>query len=165
MLDIRRTFLSKTPITAYINIMMYHADPGALWTGKMSSDVEIGDRGSCPLPVLIPVYNPDEELAALVQALLADGFERIVAVNDGSDEELLPLFEALNEKPNAEVLCYVVNQGKGAALKTGFNYLYEKLIWFKLSHPAHDHREKKGCRRELSALGRDSAPEVNPPIS
>jgi glycosyltransferase involved in cell wall biosynthesis len=92
----------------------------------MSSEEELEDAGFLRVPVLIPAYNPDEKLAALVRALLAEGFERIVVVNDGSDEELLSFFEALNEKPNVEVLRHVVNQGKGAALKTGFNYIYDK---------------------------------------
>lgn len=38
------------------------------------------------LSIIIPVYNPDEELVSMVDTLLEKGFQDIIVVNDGSDE-------------------------------------------------------------------------------
>lgn len=70
--------------------------------------------------ILIPAYNPDEKLVALV-GRLREKFSRIVIVNDGSEtgveifDKVSPLVET--------VLVHSVNRGKGAALKKGFAYL------------------------------------------
>ena len=72
--------------------------------------------------VLIPAYNPDEKLLALLPKLRAR-FSRIVLVDDGSvkGKEIFPQAEKYVEK----ILVHPVNRGKGAALKTGFNYIGE----------------------------------------
>ena len=70
-----------------------------------------------PLTILIPAYNPDEKLLALLPKL-KERFEHIVLVNDGSVtgkdvfEKAAPLVDA--------ILVHEKNRGKGAALKTGF---------------------------------------------
>lgn len=68
------------------------------------------------------MYEPGAELPPLVRQLKRS-FERIVIVNDGSTRNLeyLREVEPLVEK----VLTHPVNRGKGAALKTGFDYLGE----------------------------------------
>lgn len=72
--------------------------------------------------VLIPAYNPDEKLLALLPKLKAR-FPRIVLVDDGSTtgREIFPRAEPYVEK----ILVHERNRGKGAALKTGFAYLGE----------------------------------------
>ena len=72
------------------------------------------------IAVLIPAYNPDEKLLALLPALKAR-FARIVLVDDGSTEgrDVIQKAAPLVEK----VLVHPRNRGKGAALKTGFAYL------------------------------------------
>ncbi len=73
-----------------------------------------------PLTILIPAYNPDEKLLALLPKL-KEHFDRIVLVNDGSTKGL-DVFE--KAKPYVEtILVHERNRGKGAALKTGFAYL------------------------------------------
>lgn len=73
------------------------------------------------IAVLIPAYKPDERLIALVDELRAEGFTRIVAVDDGGGAQFRPIFDALAGK--AEVLVHEVNRGKGAALKTGIAHI------------------------------------------
>lgn len=70
--------------------------------------------------VLIPAYNPDEKLLALLPRL-KERFTRIVLVDDGSTEgrEIFPQAAPYVEK----ILVHEKNRGKGAALKTGFAYL------------------------------------------
>lgn len=71
--------------------------------------------------VLIPAYKPDMRLVALVDELAAEQLP-VLIVDDGSTEEQRPVFAALEER-GITVLRHAVNQGKGRAMKTGFNYL------------------------------------------
>ena len=71
--------------------------------------------------VLIPAYKPDMRLVTLVDELAAEQLP-VLIVDDGSTEEQRPVFAALEER-GITVLRHAVNQGKGRAMKTGFNYL------------------------------------------
>ncbi|MBR5931730.1 MAG: glycosyltransferase family 2 protein [Lachnospiraceae bacterium] len=70
--------------------------------------------------VIIPAYNPDEQLKILADELKENGFD-ILVVDDGSDEACLKYFEDLP----AEVIHNPKNLGKGAALKNGMRVLRE----------------------------------------
>lgn len=72
--------------------------------------------------IVIPSLNPEEKLLQLAAGLKEKGFDHIIIVNDGSREDRLPIFEALERDHGCEVLHHRVNQGKGRALKTAFNY-------------------------------------------
>ena len=72
--------------------------------------------------IIIPAYNPDENLPRLVEALRAAGFSHILVVNDGSLPDCAPFFEAA-EAAGGVILRHHINFGKGAALKTAFNHL------------------------------------------
>ncbi|MBD5545999.1 MAG: glycosyltransferase [Lachnospiraceae bacterium] len=74
------------------------------------------------VPIIIPSYEPDEKLPALLQKLKETGFRNIVLVNDGSGEVYAHFFEEAQEKFGCVVLHHAVNQGKGRALKTAFHY-------------------------------------------
>ena len=73
--------------------------------------------------ILIPAYKPEQRLVLLVEQLLAASPAHIVIVNDGSPAEYDPIFTALTHFPRVEILTHTVNQGKGAALRTGFRYI------------------------------------------
>ena len=77
--------------------------------------------------ILIPAYKPDESLIQTVDSLtdtlkdlLGANYE-IVIVNDGSPEECGSVFAALDGK--VTLLTHTENRGKGAALKTGMEYI------------------------------------------
>ena len=78
------------------------------------------DAEQSQLTLLIPAYNPDEKLLALLPKL-KERFSHVVLVDDGSVagrdviEKAAPYVDA--------VLVHERNRGKGAALKTGFAYL------------------------------------------
>ncbi len=76
--------------------------------------------GKGALTILIPVYNPDEKLLALLSKL-KERFSRIVLVDDGSviGREIFPEAAKYVEK----ILVHEKNRGKGAALKTGLAYI------------------------------------------
>lgn len=74
--------------------------------------------------VLIPAYNPDYRLPLLVRELLCS-FRHIVVVDDGSSDGQ----ENFSQLSNTSVvlLRHLSNQGKGAALKTGFTWIMKNL--------------------------------------
>lgn len=74
---------------------------------------------------LIPAYNPPARLLEVVDGLRRR-FRRIVIVDDGSTEGLDVLRKA--EAEVEKVLRHDVNRGKGAALKTGFDYIGEENV-------------------------------------
>lgn len=75
---------------------------------------------------LIPAYEPDEKIKGLADELMEKGFD-IVIVDDGSGPDFAELFEELSQK--ATVLTHVINRGKGAALKTGLNYINKYMAY------------------------------------
>ncbi|MBQ7288799.1 MAG: phosphodiester glycosidase family protein [Clostridia bacterium] len=72
--------------------------------------------------IVIPSLNPDEKLRQTVEGLRAVGFSRFVLVDDGSDLAHKKFFPSLQED-GIVLLEHVVNRGKGAALKTAFQYI------------------------------------------
>ena len=77
--------------------------------------------------VLIPAWNPDTRLIALVEDLAAYGFAMILVVDDGSPAGSLPIFEQMKTVPSVHLLRHERNRGKGRALKTGFRYILSEL--------------------------------------
>ena len=75
---------------------------------------------------LIPAYEPDRKLIGLTADLKDRGFD-IVVVDDGSGPEYMELFEDLSQM--ATVLTHAENRGKGAALKTGMNYINKYMAY------------------------------------
>ncbi len=73
--------------------------------------------------LVIPSLNPDEKLGKTIKGMLDIGFENIIVVDDGSDDEHKPNFPTSNNI--ITVLTHNVNLGKGAALKTAFKYILE----------------------------------------
>ncbi|MEN9470708.1 MAG: GtrA family protein selenocysteine-containing [Pseudomonadota bacterium] len=79
--------------------------------------------------ILIPAYQPNENLVKLIKALRqARAKQRIIVVDDGSDADKQIIFSKIQHL-NVELLQHTKNKGKGQALKTGFQY------WLATSHP------------------------------
>jgi glycosyltransferase involved in cell wall biosynthesis len=76
------------------------------------------------LILLVPAYNPPLRLVKLIKELSASPVSAVVVVNDGSDSESKAIFQAIRGLRKVVLLEHAVNLGKGAALKTGFNYIY-----------------------------------------
>lgn len=73
--------------------------------------------------VLIPSLNPDTATVGLIRRMIDKGMERIIVVNDGSEEACQSIFDEIAAFPQCTVLTHIVNQGKGRALKTGIDYI------------------------------------------
>lgn len=78
--------------------------------------------------ILLPAFNPAQQLSEYVQGLLRAGFQRIIIVNDGSAGNAQAVFDRIEEMAQGDsgayicILKHAVNLGKGRALKTGINY-------------------------------------------
>ncbi len=72
--------------------------------------------------IVIPAYQPDEQLVTLIKNLREQRpTQPIIVVDDGSDPVLHPLFTMLADY-QVEIVRHAVNLGKGQALKTAFNH-------------------------------------------
>jgi len=74
---------------------------------------------------VIPAYNPDEHLIDVVKNILRESSHPIFIIDDGSSQEVQSIFSQLRQlhEPRITLLAHAVNLGKGAALKTVFNYI------------------------------------------
>ena len=77
------------------------------------------------ISVVLPSLDPDEKLLTVVDGLLEIGFSHIILVNDGSKPENLHYFEKAASHPQVQLLHHEVNRGKGAALKTAFEWFLQ----------------------------------------
>ena len=70
--------------------------------------------------ILIPAYEPDARLVALVRSLAPR--TAVVVVDDGSGSAYAPVFAA-SAAAGALTLAHGANRGKGAALRTGLTFI------------------------------------------
>ncbi|MGC9329810.1 MAG: glycosyltransferase family 2 protein, partial [Candidatus Hinthialibacter sp.] len=73
------------------------------------------------LSVIMPVYNERdtiEEILSRVRAVEID--KEVILVDDCSRDGTREKLQAFESLPDVRVLYHEVNQGKGAALRTGF---------------------------------------------
>ena len=89
--------------------------------------VEIPDR--C-LGVVIPVYNEEKTLHLIVEKVLArPEVAEVVIVNDCSKDGTWETMQALAKTDDRiRIFTHEVNQGKGAALRTGFHHVNSEII-------------------------------------
>lgn len=73
--------------------------------------------------VVLPSYKPCDKLDAVISGLIDSGFGCIVVVDDGSGPEYAEYFQRAESRSQCVLLRHERNRGKGAALKTAFEYL------------------------------------------
>lgn len=99
------------------------------------------------LSIVIPVYNERETLFEIIKRVLASPVEmerEIVLVDDCSRDGTLELYAKIPENfpgANIRVLKHAVNQGKGAALRTGFREATGDIILVQDADLEYDPRE------------------------
>ena len=71
---------------------------------------------------IIPSLNPDTKFLNVVHSLIDAGFQRIIIIDDGGDNEHEVFFEKALEYKQCCILRHARNLGKGRALKTAFNH-------------------------------------------
>jgi glycosyltransferase involved in cell wall biosynthesis len=73
------------------------------------------------LSVVIPVYNELSTIAEVVRRVRASGLPvEMVLVDDGSTDGTRNLLDKWRGQLDVKIIFHTVNQGKGAALRTGF---------------------------------------------
>lgn len=77
---------------------------------------------------IVPALRPDEHFIGFIASLRAAGFGEIIVVNDGSDSSFDRVFQEAEDVLGCRVLKHAVNQGKGRALKTAFEYCINSVI-------------------------------------
>jgi glycosyltransferase involved in cell wall biosynthesis len=73
--------------------------------------------------IIIPAYNPGDDLVEFVEKLLQEGYPNILVVDDGSKEECADIFTKVKNFKRVVFLKNAVNLGKGGALKLAFNHV------------------------------------------
>ncbi|WP_208560013.1 bifunctional glycosyltransferase family 2/GtrA family protein [Marinilactibacillus kalidii] len=80
------------------------------------------------LPIVIPALNPDSKLLNLIYSLLnAQSELSIIVVDDGSNIVNEFIWDEIKSIDRCTLLRHSTNLGKGAALKTGFQYILTQL--------------------------------------
>ena len=95
------------------------------------------------LSVIIPVYNEKNTIDEIIHRVLnvEIGLEKeIIVVDDGSQDGTREILEGLNH-PNIKVYFHSKNQGKGAALQTGFSKADGDIILIQDADLEYDPRE------------------------
>lgn len=81
------------------------------------------------LSIVIPIYNERETLETLVAKVNAVDYEKeIILIDDFSTDGTRELLKNFEKKENFQVLYHNRNQGKGAALRTGFSNVTGDII-------------------------------------
>lgn len=95
------------------------------------------------LSVIIPVYNEKNTIEEIIHRVLnvEIGLEKeIIVVDDCSQDGTREILEGLNH-PNIKVYFHSKNQGKGAALQTGFSKAEGDIILIQDADLEYDPRE------------------------
>jgi len=106
--------------------------------------------------LIIPAYKPAKELLALIAQFESNPDFVPVVVDDGSGAEFEPIFAALPK--SVKFLRHPQNRGKGAALKTAFDYVLKNLPDCRLAVTA----DADGQHRYEDILRVCATAEANP---
>jgi glycosyltransferase involved in cell wall biosynthesis len=82
------------------------------------------------LTAVMPVYNEAQTVAAVVQVVLAQRpLQELVVVDDASRDGTWEILQSLAQaEPRIRLLRHQVNQGKGAALRTGIAHATSEVV-------------------------------------
>jgi glycosyltransferase involved in cell wall biosynthesis len=91
--------------------------------------------GLCRIPddlrlsVVIPAYNEKDTIREIIRRVQAGRIPKeIIVVDDGSTDGTRELLAGLDGSPDLRVILHERNQGKGAALRTGFAHAQGQIV-------------------------------------
>lgn len=80
------------------------------------------------LSIIMPVFNEAKTLTQVVERVLKTPYDKeLIIVDDGSSDGTREIIAAM-EYPNVQKLLHDVNQGKGAAIRTGWQHAKGDVI-------------------------------------
>ncbi|MBC7334253.1 MAG: glycosyltransferase family 2 protein [Actinobacteria bacterium] len=84
------------------------------------------ENGNKKIAILIPAYNEGKYIGKVIEGCLKHRMD-IIVVNDGSTDNTSEIVRSFPEQEGFRIILleHSKNQGKGAALKTGFKYVIE----------------------------------------
>src|SRR5215217_3021810 len=94
------------------------------------------------LSVVIPVYNEVDHISEILKRVQAVKLaNEIIIVDDGSTDGTRTLLAALNGNEKLRVILHERNQGKGAALVTGFKAARGDILLIQDADLEYDPRD------------------------
>jgi glycosyltransferase involved in cell wall biosynthesis len=91
--------------------------------------------GLVPIPpelrvsVIVPIYNEKPTLEEIIRRIRADSLRKeIILVDDGSTDGTREMLAEMETEPDLVVVYHDGNQGKGAALRTGFRHATGDIV-------------------------------------
>jgi glycosyltransferase involved in cell wall biosynthesis len=94
------------------------------------------------LSVVIPVYNEAATIEKVIQRVRGTDLPcEIIVVDDGSTDGAREILKNLEDEPDLKVIFHEQNQGKGAALKTGFMHATGDVVVVQDADMEYDPRD------------------------
>jgi len=100
------------------------------------------------LSVIIPCYNEIDTIDTIIQQVLAVDLpldRQIMVVDDCSTDGTRNYLQQLQTRPEITVVFHEENQGKGAALHTGFAHATGDFVLIQDADLEYDPQEYHGC--------------------
>lgn len=95
------------------------------------------------LSVVVPVYNEETTVAEVVRRVRSCGLPvEIILIDDGSTDGTRPILDSWRGEPDLKIIFHERNQGKGAALRTGFREATGDIVIVQdadLEYDPHDY--------------------------
>ena len=89
-------------------------------TANPASQVAASQVATPEVTIIIPVYNEQRTVAEVIERVLALPItSEVIVVDDGSSDGTREILQQFSGNPRVRCLLHGVNQGKGAALRTG----------------------------------------------
>lgn len=97
------------------------------------------------LSVVVPVFNEKNTVSEIINRILSapsnDLEKEIIIIDDASTDGTREILQNLNHNSHIKVVHHDKNQGKGAALRTGFNHVTGDIIIVQDADLEYDPKE------------------------